>query len=512
MATQNSIDTNKPIEVTKGGTGVNTLLNHGVLLGSGNAAITALAVGVTNQVLLGATAADPTWGAVDLTAAVTGTLPVANGGTGAVTLTDHGVMIGSGVGAVTILAEAATGSTLMGNTGADPSFTGSPSFSGSVTAGTTIEATTTITAGTGLTITTGDATVTAGNLNLPVTNGTGTEGVIEFGGTRWISNYGTRNTFVGPGSGNTSLTVGNAVENVAVGYHAVDALTTGEKNVGVGPYALSACTEGIRNSAIGHLSLAALTTGDYNCGFGNYTLQQTTTGSYNCAFGHNAGNGTTLTDSDNICIMNIGTAGDNNTLRLGTQGTGNGQIDKSFIAGIYNTTPAGGVDQAVIIDSNGQLGASNELVLANQPAFLAYLGANVANATGNGNVWQLGTTTALTEVTDQGADFNTNGTFTAPVTAMYQLNATITLDAISAATIGNINIITSNRSYRGFNCSPTAVQDSGDMVTFTLSVLADMDAADTAYVTVYALGEGADNLTVFGGATLYSHFSGYLAC
>ena len=69
-------------------------------------------------------------------------IPVLEGGTGAVTLTDHGVLLGSGTGAVTPLAAAATGATLMGSTGADPAFTGSPSFSGSVTAATGLANTT----------------------------------------------------------------------------------------------------------------------------------------------------------------------------------------------------------------------------------------------------------------------------------------------------------------------------------------------------------------------------------
>ncbi len=47
---------------------------------------------------------------------------VADGGTGASTLTDHGVLIGSGTGAVTPLAVAATGTILQGVTGADPAF------------------------------------------------------------------------------------------------------------------------------------------------------------------------------------------------------------------------------------------------------------------------------------------------------------------------------------------------------------------------------------------------------
>ncbi len=68
--------------------------------------------GNANQALISSGANTAAWG----------TLQVAGGGTGAITLTDHGVLIGSGTGAVTALAEAATGTVLAGNTGADPSF------------------------------------------------------------------------------------------------------------------------------------------------------------------------------------------------------------------------------------------------------------------------------------------------------------------------------------------------------------------------------------------------------
>jgi hypothetical protein len=47
------------VPVADGGTGSSTLTDHGVLIGSGTAAITPLAVGTDGQVLLGSTAADP---------------------------------------------------------------------------------------------------------------------------------------------------------------------------------------------------------------------------------------------------------------------------------------------------------------------------------------------------------------------------------------------------------------------------------------------------------------------
>lgn len=48
--------------------------------------------------------------------------PVIEGGTGAITLTDHGVLLGSGTGAVTAAAVGTNGQVLVGSTGADPAF------------------------------------------------------------------------------------------------------------------------------------------------------------------------------------------------------------------------------------------------------------------------------------------------------------------------------------------------------------------------------------------------------
>lgn len=99
-------------------------------------------VPVSGNINLAGVAPLATTGAGD-TASIelTGVIDVANGGTGAASLTDHGVLVGSGTAAVTALAVGSTGQTLMGATGADPAWTGSPSFSGSVTAGTTLTAT-----------------------------------------------------------------------------------------------------------------------------------------------------------------------------------------------------------------------------------------------------------------------------------------------------------------------------------------------------------------------------------
>uniref|UniRef100_A0A6M3KHM8 Putative tail protein n=1 Tax=viral metagenome TaxID=1070528 RepID=A0A6M3KHM8_9ZZZZ len=55
-------------------------------------------------------------------AALTLPVPVNAGGTGVESLTDHGVLVGSGVGAITPLAVGTNGQVLVGSTGADPVF------------------------------------------------------------------------------------------------------------------------------------------------------------------------------------------------------------------------------------------------------------------------------------------------------------------------------------------------------------------------------------------------------
>ena len=59
-------------------------------------------------------------GGVDLTDEVTGTLPVASGGTGATSLTDGGVLLGSGTGAVTATSVLTNGQLLIGDGTGDP--------------------------------------------------------------------------------------------------------------------------------------------------------------------------------------------------------------------------------------------------------------------------------------------------------------------------------------------------------------------------------------------------------
>jgi len=53
--------TGDTVTVGEGGTGASSLTDHGIMLGSGTAAVTVTAVGTTGQILIGQSAADPVW-------------------------------------------------------------------------------------------------------------------------------------------------------------------------------------------------------------------------------------------------------------------------------------------------------------------------------------------------------------------------------------------------------------------------------------------------------------------
>lgn len=112
------------VPVANGGTNIASYAVGDLLYASGSTTLSKLAGVATGNVLIsGGVTTAPAWGKVDLTAAVSGALPVANGGTGATTLTNHGVVIGQGTSAVAITAAGTAGQILTsGGSGADPAY------------------------------------------------------------------------------------------------------------------------------------------------------------------------------------------------------------------------------------------------------------------------------------------------------------------------------------------------------------------------------------------------------
>ncbi|CAB4130484.1 hypothetical protein UFOVP120_1, partial [uncultured Caudovirales phage] len=89
-----------PLAETEGGTGYGSYTTGDLLYAASSTTLARLNDVATGNVLTsGGVGAVPSWGKVVLTSAVSGTLPVANGGTGATTLT--GYLYGNGTGAFT---------------------------------------------------------------------------------------------------------------------------------------------------------------------------------------------------------------------------------------------------------------------------------------------------------------------------------------------------------------------------------------------------------------------------
>jgi hypothetical protein len=137
-----------------------------------------------------------------------------------------------------------------------------------------------------------------------------------------------------------------------------------------------------------------------------------------------------------------------------------------------------------------------------QPSFSATLSGAQTNLDTASNV----TIQFNTEIFDRNSDFNTSTyTFTAPITGIYQFNVKIHFSAVdSSAGELEVKLITSNRTYT-LDYATGAELSSDDLLDRTFSILADMDAADTAYVAVYMSGGGATN-----DVSTLSWFSGYL--
>ena len=103
-------------------------------------------------------------------------------------------------------------------------------------------------------------------------------------------------------------------------------------------------------------------------------------------------------------------------------------------------------------------------------------------------------------------------TFTAPVTGKYQFSWGARLENVdTASSYLNWYMVTSNR-YVAYSLANTGISDFGAF-TFTESILIDMDANDTAYVSIrQASGTAQLDILNDTGGNPYTFLSGYLVC
>jgi hypothetical protein len=138
--------------------------------------------------------------------------------------------------------------------------------------------------------------------------------------------------------------------NTAVGYRALYLNTTARGSTAVGWTALES-SDTDANTAVGHEALR-YATGDRNTAVGEDALRNVANGSRNVAVGEDAG--VNLTEgSDNIFILNTGAADDDDTIKIGTEGT----QDRTFIAGVNGGVLAN-PNVPVMVDGFGKLGTT----------------------------------------------------------------------------------------------------------------------------------------------------------
>jgi len=164
-----------------------------------------------------------------------------------------------------------------------------------------------------------------------------------------------------------------------------------------------------------------------------------------------------------------------------------------------------GVNDYFVMDTDGNL------TLPYQPAFFATMTTSVSSVTGDGTVY---TIIQDVEKYDVGANYNNaNGIFTAPVDGYYFLSAALAyqMGFITGATYFLQYIKTTKRNYVLNNLPGRKRVNNFYAVTNTIktvgSVIANMDAGDTAYHVVEGVG-GLKN----GNVYIYTTFlSGFLA-
>jgi hypothetical protein len=185
----------------------------------------------------------------------------------------------------------------------------------------------------------------------------------NIGGSRVLSIAGTRNIFVGDGTGRVN--------------------TTGFQNSFAGTYSGFSNTEGSLNSFVGYASGYLNTTGNYNSFFGTYAGYNNTTGysnsyfginagvfstesTFNSYFGTSAGTSTTTGSSNSIFGAAAGhsnTTGYNNSFFGYGAGYSNTTGFNNTIIGINANVGANNLSYATAIGAEAIVSASNTVVL-----------------------------------------------------------------------------------------------------------------------------------------------------
>ena len=172
---------------------------------------------------------------------------------------------------------------------------------------------------------------------------------------------------------------------------------------------------------------------------------------------------------------------------------------------LFRVAASGAADSAISWNTAMTIDNAGVVTKPLQPAFSACLSTS--------HTFAVGTTTIVfdSEIFDQNSDFNApSATFTAPVTGKYQFNISIRIDNMDqGASYYRLMLKTSNGDYQPIIIGAGSVFNSDlSYFPFTMPVLADMDAGDTAYVQFQVNG-GAAQAQIHASRP-NANFSGYL--
>jgi hypothetical protein len=319
--------------------------------------------------------------------------------------------------------------------------------------------------------------------------------------------------------------IGQAVFSAAVGAVIGDAIGIGNgtfggitgncsSSIAIGGNSLNTATTTTNTVSIGHTAMQAQTTGDHNTAIGSRALSANAiSGSYNVALGFNVGSNYAGAESSNILISNAGVASENNTIHIGTQGTGNNEQSSCYIAGIEGSAVSGST--VIVNPSTGQLGVNGIANNTGQPAFSVYLSTNQGNVTGNNTQYQVPFDTVTF---DQTSGYST-GThlYTYPATGIYQHSVKLFLYGGSVASTQFFAWASYNgAAYPGdriadLNPSSLGLAVNGEFL-MTFSWLHKATAGDTVGIFIDVIGGASADVGAGGGTSGGCTFSGSMVC
>ena len=275
-------------------------------------------------------------------------------------------------------------------------------------------------------------------------------GEFQFGGTLFMHNYGTNNTFLGASSGNKTLTT--ASENVGIGLNSLSSLTLGGSNTAIGNNSLRDNTTGNTNIAVGRSALILNTTGLNNIAIGQLALGTATTQSDNTAIGVSAllsSTGSNNTALGSEALKNSSspsglTAVGRESLRDNTTGANNTAVGYNSIATV--TTGSNNTALGYNVLNNSGVALNNNTALGSQVLAGALTGggntgvgsfALNAATSGSGNT-SVGRSSCLDLTT--GAGNSALGTFALNALTTGDHNTTLGESSLLALTSGDRNI------------------------------------------------------------------------